>query len=211
MRPINVLAGLLAFLTAQPALALPVPVPEECGCKTSPLSLSSFEQAKIIINARRLTPEECAFICNPHGTTVEPTKTETSPPAEQPAEPRPEEGGDAGPPLFDPVAPRPLPLFDSPQQRLVVDLNEPHSQPRPPPLPLNRAPALEQKSQPVQPTQLSINTLYTQPIQPPISVAGLDTRVSCSVLQLFVWLLLLMISAVVIVRIGCFAMSACKR
>ena len=45
--------------------ALSAPLPSECSCPTSPLSPSTIDYVLSMTVSRQLTPEECAFICNP--------------------------------------------------------------------------------------------------------------------------------------------------
>ncbi|MCJ1239183.1 hypothetical protein MMC14_007176 [Varicellaria rhodocarpa] len=45
--------------------ALSAPLPSECNCPTSPLSPSTIDYVLFMTVSRQLTPEECAFICNP--------------------------------------------------------------------------------------------------------------------------------------------------
>ena len=47
------------------APSLSAPLPSECSCPSSPLSPSTIDYVLSMTVERQLTPQECAFICNP--------------------------------------------------------------------------------------------------------------------------------------------------
>ena len=59
----TLLSVLLTLFSAHTVQA--VPLPTGCTCGNSPLSKRTFNYIFQVTKARHLTPEECAFICNP--------------------------------------------------------------------------------------------------------------------------------------------------
>ncbi|MCJ1285912.1 hypothetical protein MMC26_005254 [Xylographa opegraphella] len=57
---LSVVLALLSFSTVQA-----VPLPLDCTCGNSPLSARTVDYIFQVTKARHLTPEECAFLCNP--------------------------------------------------------------------------------------------------------------------------------------------------
>lgn len=93
-----------ALLSSYASLA--APLPSGCSCNESPLSARSLDYIRQVAKARQLTSDECAFLCNPSHyphQDIASAKSDTS--FADPVN---------SPPLYDPAAPRPLPLFDGP-------------------------------------------------------------------------------------------------
>jgi len=59
----TLLSVFLALLFSSTIRALPLP--SDCTCDNSPLSARTVDYIFQVTKARHLTPEECAFICNP--------------------------------------------------------------------------------------------------------------------------------------------------
>ena len=132
---------LLPLITS--SLTLAHPLPAECTCDNSPLPPSTIDDLIQMTLSRHLTPEECAFVCNPgtHSITnlIGPGSVPKSSPAPFNTEPKPlpNDGFDTEPPpLFDPPNARPAPLFDAPPTTPNAASATPVL--RPPPLPLDR-------------------------------------------------------------------------
>ncbi|MCJ1435745.1 hypothetical protein MMC27_005120 [Xylographa pallens] len=59
----SLLSVVLALLSSSTIQA--VPLPSDCTCGNSPLSARTVDYIFQVTKARHLTPEECAFLCNP--------------------------------------------------------------------------------------------------------------------------------------------------
>ena len=63
MLSVSLLSLVLALLSA--SIIHAVPLPSDCTCGNSPLSARTVDYIFQVTKARHLTPEECAFLCNP--------------------------------------------------------------------------------------------------------------------------------------------------
>ncbi|MCJ1416325.1 hypothetical protein MMC32_002660 [Xylographa parallela] len=63
MLSVSLLSVVLALLSTSTIQA--VPLPSDCTCGNSPLSARTVDYIFQVTKARHLTPEECAFLCNP--------------------------------------------------------------------------------------------------------------------------------------------------
>lgn len=59
------LSALLPLLALLAPMAAAVPLPAECVCKSSPLTSKTIDYILRLAGSKRLTPEQCEFICNP--------------------------------------------------------------------------------------------------------------------------------------------------
>ena len=123
---------LLPLITTSLTLTLAHPLPAECTCDNSPLPPSTIDNLIHMTLSRHLTPEECAFICNPGTQSITnligPGSVPESSPAPFNTEPRSLSNDD-----FDT---QPPPLFDAPPTTPDAAVATPMM--RPPPLPLDR-------------------------------------------------------------------------